>query len=311
MKSIKEEFPNPVLAAGRDDYSENCCFYTTFEENKIVVDSENIVIPIKYTLQCDGLQNLVFAERAAVIVSVKSGAASYSKLFRFPKDCSEMSILIPKFGVIKKFELNGSIVASENIDRFCCPDEFNDLYFGSSTFEIRKGDILATEDSKTIYVDDSELEKPIASIFDIKRREKQEHDIEPNFYGEKIEILLRSDLYDLYYKFKDFNNGALRRYATGIIVYPVLVEAITYIVGYYQREDGGIEVDDYSEKRWFRAINHKADKIGLDLRTYQDSPTTLANDLLGNIALDALKRFKDTLDSEVNSGETQMIGGVD
>ena len=47
------------------------------------------------------------------------------------------------------------------------------------------------------------------------------------------------------------------------------------------------------------------------MRNYDGCPTTLANDILGDIALDALKSFKDTLDSEINSGETQMIGGVD
>lgn len=311
MKAIKEEFPNPVLATGRDDYSANCHFYTSFVENEITVDAESITIPIKYTLQCNGLQDLVDAKQAAVIVSVKSSAASYSKLFRFPEGASEMSIPIPKFGVVKNIELIGSIVAAQNIDRFCCPGEFNDMYFGSSTFEIRKGDILALEDSRIIYVDDSELEKPISSIFDIKRQDDLENEIEPNFYGEKIEIKLKSELYDLYYKFKDFNNGALRRYSAGIIVYPVLVEAITYILGHYQSDDGGSSDADYSGKRWFRAIDHKVDKMGLDLRTYQESPTTLANVLLGNIALDALKSFKDTLDSEINSGETQMIGGVD
>ena len=44
MKEIKDEFPNPVLALGRDDYIEGCSFCTAFDENEIIVDSENIVI---------------------------------------------------------------------------------------------------------------------------------------------------------------------------------------------------------------------------------------------------------------------------
>ena len=91
----------------------------------------------------------------------------------------------------------------------------------------------------------------------------------------------------------------------------VLVEAVGYVISHYQ--NGG-ESDDgtgYSSKRWFRAIDRKADAKGIDLRNYEGYPTTLANDMLGDVALDALKSFKDTLDSEMNSGETQMIGGVD
>ena len=50
MKSVKNEFPNPVLAAGRDDYIESCRFYTTINEEEIVVDTENIVFPMRYVL---------------------------------------------------------------------------------------------------------------------------------------------------------------------------------------------------------------------------------------------------------------------
>lgn len=311
MKSIKNEFPNPVLAAGRDDYTESCRFYTTFREEEIEVDSENIVIPVKYVLDCKGLSKKIHDGQAVAIVSVKSSAASYSRLFKFPKDGKELTISVPKFSVVNKMDITGSVIAASNIDDFRCDGEFNDLYFGSSTFEIRKGDILATEESRTIFVDDSELERPISSIFAISRNDEQGSAIVPNFYGEKIEIFLKSELYELYYEFKDFNNGSLRRYATGIIVYPVLIEAISYVVGYYQNDGEVSDGTDYSEKRWFRAIVHKTEEKGMDLRTYQGCLTTLANDILGDIALDALKGFKDTLDSEINSGETQMIGGID
>lgn len=311
MKAIKDEFPNPVLATGKDDYIERCSFCTVFDDTEITVDEQNIIIPIKYILICNGLQALINSEDAVVVISIKSSAASYSKLFKFPTGITEMSISVPKFSVVNKIDITGSVIAAHNIDNFRCEGEFNDLYFGSSTFEIRKGDILATEDSRSIYVDDSELEKPVSSIFDICRHDEQESDVVPNFEDEKIQIFLKSELYDLYYKFKDFNNGVLRRYAAGIIVYPVLVEAIGYVISYYQ--NGGEQNDgtDYSGKRWFRAIEHKTESKGIDLHSYEGYPTTLANDMLGDIALYALKNFKDTLDSEMNSGETQMIGGID
>ena len=91
----------------------------------------------------------------------------------------------------------------------------------------------------------------------------------------------------------------------------ITVEAIGYVIGYYQNDGDAGDGTNFSEKRWFRAIDHKADVKGIDLRNYDGCPTTLANDILGDIALDALKSFKDTLDSEINNGETQMIGGVD
>ena len=50
MRAIKDEFPNPVLAAGRDDYIEKCSFNTVFNDSDINVDSDNINIRIKYEL---------------------------------------------------------------------------------------------------------------------------------------------------------------------------------------------------------------------------------------------------------------------
>ena len=213
MKAIKEEFPNPVLATGRNDYIESCRFNTSFEENDIQVDTENIIIPISYDLECRGLNNLLKSGDAKVIVLVKSSSASYSKIFTFDDGKTEMTVSIPKFSIVNKMDITGSVVAANDIKEFSCPGEFNELFFGASTFEIRKGDILATEESRAIFVDTSELERPISSIFDISRAsEDQESDIVPVFYGEKIEIYLTNELYELYYKFKDFNNGALRRF---------------------------------------------------------------------------------------------------
>lgn len=314
MKSEKYEFPNPVLALVRDDYIESCKFYSEFDKDKIAVDNDNIIFQIKYVLACKGISDLVRAEDAAVVVKVKSSAASYSRLFKFAADACELTVKVPKFAVVEKMEVSCCIVASRDMEKFRCDGEFNDLYFGSSTFEIRKGDVLATEDSRTIYVDSSELEKPIESIFLISKMDAQAGYVEPDFYGNghpgKIVINLKEELFNVYYTLKDFNNGALRRYVTGIIVYPVLVEAIGYVVSYYQNLDTDGFVD-FSDKRWFRAIERQAESKGYDLKSCDESPTALANTLLGNIALDALGRLKEVLDEEINSGETQMIGGID
>lgn len=307
MKTIKQEFPNPVLASWTDDYNENCMFSTLFSENDIVVDTEKINIPIQYLLKSDGLNNLIKNGEAVCVVLIESSAAHYSRLFKFNGSEKAKTISIPKYDVVNKIDLTGSIIAAKDIKNFHCEGEFNEMYFGTSTFEIRKGDILATEESRSIYVDNSELEKPISSIFNISRCDEQESDIVPYFNNDKIEICLKKELFDLYYHYKDYNNGSLRRYALGIIVYPVLIEAIGYIIGSFERKD-----ESLSDKRWFRTIIHKAKLKGFNLEEEnQEAETTIADKLLGGIALDSFKEFKDTLENEVNSGESQQIGGMD
>lgn len=306
MKSVKNEFPNPVLSNGRDDYIAECYFNTLFNENEIRVTDENIEIPISYTLNCKGLNKLIEEEKAVALINVKSSAASFSRVFKFFKGTTAMTIQIPKFSVSKSIDIQGCIVANTAINHFSCPGEFNNLYFENASFEIRRGDVLARDDVRSIYIDDSELEKPISSIFQINCVPNQNDGVIAEFHDEKIKINLTEPLYKLYYDFRDFNNGSLRRYITGIIVYPVLIEAIAKICEGYQ----GVG-DDYSEKRWFRTIEHKAEKIDISLENYIDSYTTLADRLLGNISTDALCSFRETLESEINNGETQMIGGVD
>ena len=70
---------------------------------------------------------------------------------------------------------------------------------------------------------------------------------------------------------------------------------------------------DYSEKRWFRTIEHKLQNLNLDISDEPEkySYISLADKLLGNIAKDSLKSVKDTLDRELNNGEYTQIGGVD
>ena len=66
MKSVKEEFPNPVLAHGRDDYNANCTFCTFFDEEKISEDDKYFKIPITYSLECKGLTDLIKKKEAGI-----------------------------------------------------------------------------------------------------------------------------------------------------------------------------------------------------------------------------------------------------
>lgn len=301
----RKNYPYPVLAQGRDDYN-NCVFEVFFCENEITVTEENIEIPISYDLSCDSIEKMVLDEKAQVIIKIKSSPASYSRIVKFDVNERKMTLKIPKYEVIGNVEITGLIVAKERIEHFTC-GELNQLYFSGMTFDFQKGDFLALDTTRKIYIDDSELENPIASIFTINKVLEQEGDVVVDFSDEKININLSVELNKMYWTLKDFNNGALRRYVIAVIVYPALVEAIEQIKDYYRE----VAEEDYSEKRWFRAIELKAQKHNIVMSEYGGSSVALADTLLGNIALDALKSFKDTLDQEMNNGEMQMIGGVD
>ena len=304
------DYPNPVLSPERDDYIEGCTFDISFEESNIVVNDEFIQIPATCELVSANLSELIKQKKASIVVLINS-SSFYRKAFVFDNGEKEKLIEIPKFHVKNRIEFCGFIVANDSIDNFNGQGEFNDLYFKNVSFAVKKADVLAKGRTKVIPVDDSELEKPISSIFTIIRNQEATTDIETDFdtsENEKIIIKLSDKLNQLYYKMKDFNNGSLRRYLNGIIVYPVLVEAIAKICDYY-REQGA----DYSDKRWFRVIERKLSNLNINLEVDYDahSYVELADKLLGNIAFDGLTSVDSTINDEVNTGEYVNTGGND
>lgn len=299
------DYPNPLLSSERDDYNENCKFDIICREEEISVDGENIKIPVEIILECNGLRSYVENDEAEIIVLINSSAAFFRKTVRLNNLDANQIISIPKFHVKDRIELTGCIITKKDIDAFSCPGEFNELYFKTATFYIKKGEILAKGDTRVIPVDGSELEKPISSIFTIQRNQTNDSAIEVDLVtDEKIIVRVCDSLNELYYQMKDFNNGSFTRYLTGMLVYPALVEAIATMCGNNREE--------YSDKRWFRAIEAKLEKMGIDLSVNNDySYTFLADKLLGGITEDGLRSVKDTIDDEVNNGEVTNTGGKD
>lgn len=299
------DYPNPLLSSERDDYNENCKFDIVCSEESITVDENNIVIPVEIILECDGLKKYVENNEAEIVVLINSSAAFFRKTFVLERIDGVQTIAIPKFCVKDKIEFSGYILTKKDIANFSCPNEFNELYFNNATFNIKKGELLAKGETRVIPVDGSELEKPISSIFTIERNQINDSEIEVDLVtDEKIIVRVCDRLNDLYYQMKDFNNGSLTRYLTGMIVYPALVEAVAKMCGN--------DRESYSDKRWFRAIENKLEKMKIDLSTDNDySYTFLADKLLGGITQEGLRSVKDTIDDEVNNGEVTNLGGKD
>ena len=112
------DYPNPVLSADRDDYTEGCSFDVFFDEALISVDDEYINIPVKYDLKSDGLAELVKSQKACVVVLIYSSGTMFRSAYIFETDKQEMLIKIPKFNVKDDMEFSSFILANENINNF-------------------------------------------------------------------------------------------------------------------------------------------------------------------------------------------------
>lgn len=305
-RNISNDFPNPVLCKGGDDYIEGCSFDSEVNEDAVTVDGDHIVVPVSYSLSCPVLESLVSGGDAVVAFSAKSPASSYSALFQLESESPTTNIRIPKFAVMQRIDIEAIVLAAKNLDEYDGGQQLNRDYFDGVSFSLDKGAILAFDDVKRIYIDDTELEKPLTSIFEMVPDANQAEPMCPYFHDERIQVHLNSELWELYNMLAGSNHSSLARFVNGITTFPVLVEAVNR-VAHFDKE--GTQGED--DRRWFRAIQHKAEQLQVDVDGSEDSITMLADKLYGEISLDALKQFKEAYETEINSGDMQYLGGRD
>ena len=306
MQFIKKEFPNPVLGEGQEDYKKGNTFHLIIDQARIKQTRSEIQIPCQYNLVCPGLETYIAHGDACTFLQITCTSTNYSSIRILRPEEKDAVISIPTADISREVKFTALIVAARNIENFFCK-EFNPDYFGSSTFKLRKGDILAY-DELLLPIDDTELDKPISSIFDVcKNNELSEDDsdIVPDFYSDKIKINLNPKLFDAYHMIATQNRGQFDRLASAVIVFPVLVEAITFI------QNDLMEDDLIRNYRWYGAIIQKSKTLGIKIEERDLSAVSIASLLLKHIASDSLINFCDFINRELNSGEIMEEGQGD
>lgn len=298
MKNLNN-FPNPVLINNNMDYNDST-FDVILENSSI--DNDLLKLNFKYEIECNSLAEFIKEEKAKVIIKIQSVGTPYREIFEFG-DKKELLVSINKNNLAKKISIEGYIIASDNIKNFH-PAELNELFFKSQIFNIRKGDILALHPGYSLPLDSSELEGPVASIFQIIKNEelKESVDVILDTDTEKINIHLNTMTYESYMKIR--SQKVLDKYLAAAIVLPALTEALFYIASDEQNPD---KPSDYENKRWYRQIKNKITEKNLSFDG--KSITSVASSLLGEIVSTALTDFEETLDSLLDG--SNEIGSVD
>lgn len=298
MISRKWQYPHPVLADGQDDYTEGSF---ALVEGEHVTKESSFVFCFYYCLSCHGLEQYIANGKANVILFASSSAAKYRKRFLFAPGQSSISAEIPKNDIVRTIEFKAYVLA-EGDPEFSLP-EHNRLYYAGTSFALRKGDILAESVTIAIDLDDSELQKPLSSIFEIKRVESIGREkIAPYFDDEKICITLSPETYDSY-DFLKSHHPAIRRNLSAVITMPVLVDAIEIM-----RSDGA---EAYQGYRWYRSLIKKMEQAGVSIEESTESSTAIANYIYGDIVYDAFDVVRKLLNRIEDNGEFTELGGID
>ena len=300
MSSIKWEFPHPLLAAGRDDYSVGSFNIT---EGSHRTTGEEFIFSFSYNLDCPGLERYIESGNADVILNASSSSAKYRKEFSFAPGERMIEAAIPKNDIVKSVEFTAYVVARGD-NAFCLP-EHNKEYYNGAAFSLRKGDILAFSSTISILLDDSQLQKPIASIFFFFLY-SGDKDISADaiFTEDKIVVILSPESYKKYDLLKR-RHPSIRRSLSAIVTLPALVNAIELM-----RCE---ESSQYENLRWYVSISAKLEKKGIDLDgedAENYTSTELANKIYEDIVFDALNAIQTVLDRAIEP-TFQELGGID
>lgn len=300
MRSSKWEFPHPLLIDGRDDYVAGSFILREKEELREVTHNE-FIFHFEYNLDCPGLELYIIQGNASVMLRVTSSAASFRKKFKFESGTTELKIRLAQNELVKNVHFTAFIVSIG--DKKFSLSEHNEEYYSNLQFELRKGDILAESETIRISLDDSELQKPLTSIFQITESENAQEAMRPSFENSdgKIHIYLSPELYQRYDELK-WSQPSLRRNLSAVITMPVLVEAIEKM-----QSEGDDRYEDY---RWHKALSNRLAHYDIDIEEPTLSSATIANKIYGNIIFDAMSSIRQRLDDVINR-ETPDFGGDD
>lgn len=294
MNSTKWDFPHPLLFESNNDYTSGN--FSLIEGKHITTEAE-FGFCFSYSLDCPGLEKYIQGHHAQVEIFASSSAAKFRERRCFSHEETTIHFYIPKNDIVKAVDFTAFIVATGD-DKFFLP-EHNPEYYHGATFSLRKGDILAISSTITVDLDDSELQKPLTSIFKIS--ESQDNNATPNFHDDKIEIFLPVETYGTYDKLKA-HYPTIRRNLSSVVTLSALTEAIEIM-----RLEDTIEYQAY---RWFRALNNRLVQHGIDITETEMQSMEIANLIYGDIISDALISLKDLLDRVLDEDLTEL-GGLD
>lgn len=244
-------YPYPVLWDKNDDYKKPSKFSVEVEPKE---DFKNIKLKINFLLKDKEIEKLIKENKAEYVVHIE-GSSTYFREIISTKE-TEISCVLKDRDILGRLQVNFFILAKQDIKDYR-NDNFNEDY-SSETFNLKKGNIIAIADGYRFDIEknDDELGK-ISSIFSICKKETVEQTGMTIDMGyEKIRIGLNITDYVNYSQLSQNPNKV--ESVNSIIIFPALI----YIFEQLKKD---FNETDYTEYKWFRALENIFKKNGEDL----------------------------------------------
>lgn len=280
MKLKADLFPYPVLNENLDDY-----INSEFKAEMTIVNQSpyNCKLNFKFTLKDSGLNDLIKNNNARYAVHVEGVNSSYRKLFKIPIFDNEIDIDLNVDEASDRVQINCLIIANNDVHMYRNSNfnpEYYDKYY--SIKDIKKGDILAFEDTKEIKFNFENSEKLNAkSMIKIASWDKDIMEIDTT--GDYILVYLPSKDAEAYRNLSH-SNVALQN----LLIVSIILPTLTYTI-----ERLGKDIEETSTE-WHDIMIDLLEKNGITLdmiKNNSDKSLEYAQKLLKNPFKDAIHEF--------------------
>ena len=247
MRLSRRSYPHPVV--GNLDDVPGAAFQATIEMS---VDQDNVYIDANIQCSSTTVCGLVADRRAAYAVHVECTNTIFRRAYEFAETSKRITIPINQLN--DTVEVNAFAVALRDILSYAVEKSHPD-YDGSS-FDIRKGDIIAVGEGKTFTIESRfDALSRIGSIMLIEAStDDGDMPMRIEFNGEKIRVILSKADFSSYKLLR--HNEELSGILTTTIVLPVLLETLYYI-------EGCGDDDELDSLKWYRALTRRIEALGL------------------------------------------------
>ncbi len=281
MRFKERNFPYPVLdPAGRD--VAGSAFQTTYTPTST---KTVLTIDVKFSLHNETLLKLIEQKRAIYVLHADCNATFYRKALTSFEP--EIRLEVSTTDVKRELGLSFFVCAAEAIEGYTIEGMAD--YYGDTTFNISKGDVLAYAEPLTYQIFDKDSLKKIASILLV--REGEDEVVIPNISYEQDKIVLTLPQAQ-YKRFGLYKSHPLvgATMLTAVVV-PVLVEAVQKVLEAEERD----EEPEYGTKLWYRVLRHRTAELRSKDANF-DSAYSLAQAIMAGVSEKAMREIEGILD---------------
>ena len=275
-------YPYPVLSEASDDYIDS------YFKAEVIQSYTQGFIEFVFTTETNNgeLNQLIQSGKAQFAFHLECAQTGYREAIIF--STTTYRYLVKEEQLNGKLQISPFIIVVKPIENYS--NQFFNLDYKGFTFHLDPGCVLAVAPGDEFLIEKHKDDlASIPSIFYIvKNSTKGFLGFDVTYPQDRIGILLGEKEYETYRRLNV--NPAIKGILITLVIFPALVQVLQI----FKSDEQTLE--EYSNYRWFRSIEKRAEELNLDLRRTDVTEVYLAQQLLGYPLLTSLYELAEALE---------------